>query len=84
VPNPFNPSTGISFEMGAAGAARLNVYDTAGSQVRTPVDAERAAGRHTVTWDGRNESGRNAPAGVYLYRFEAGESVQTQRMTLVK
>jgi len=84
VPNPFNPSTLISFEMAGAGHASLKVYDVAGNLVRTLVDDERGAGRHSVTWDGRNESGWVAATGVYLYRFETGTSVQTRRMTLVK
>ena len=83
-PNPFNPSTEISFEMGRADHARLNVYDLAGNLVRTLVDEQREAGLHTVTWNGRDNTGRLAATGVYLYRFEAGQSVQTRRMTLVK
>lgn len=84
VPNPFNPSTSISFEMAAEAHATLRVYDTAGHLIRTLVDEQRAAGRHSVTWNGRDETGRAAPAGVYLYRFETGSSVQTRTMTLVK
>jgi hypothetical protein len=83
-PNPFNPSTEISFVMGQADHARLKVYDIAGNLVRTLVDEQRDAGSHTVTWNGRDDSGRMAATGVYLYRFEAGDSVQTRRMTLVK
>ena len=84
VPNPFNPVTNISFEMATSGNARLSVYDAAGRLVRTLVNEQRAAGRHTETWDGRDDTGRSAAAGVYLYRFEAGEVVQTRTMTLVK
>ncbi|MDX2475570.1 MAG: FlgD immunoglobulin-like domain containing protein [Candidatus Krumholzibacteria bacterium] len=84
VPNPFNPSTKISFEMATAGHARLAIYDAAGRHVRTLVDGQRAAGSHAMTWDGRDNSGQSAAAGVYLYRFEAGRSVQTRTMTLVK
>lgn len=83
-PNPFNPATKISFEMAAAGTARLSVYDAAGRLVRTLVDGQRGAGLHSVTWDGRDDMGRGAAAGVYLYRFEAGKSVQTRAMSLVK
>lgn len=83
-PNPFNPSTEIAFEMARPDHARLNVYDIAGNLVRTLVDGPREAGRHTVTWNGRDNSGGMAAAGVYLYRFEAGESIQTRRTTLVK
>ncbi len=83
-PNPFNPATAISFEMSSAGSARLTIYDAAGHLVRTLIDGQRGAGRQTVTWNGRDDAGRSAAAGVYLYRFEAGRSVQTRSMTLVK
>ncbi len=84
VPNPFNPATEISFEMAASGHARLSVYDASGRLIRTLLDGQRDAGRHDVTWNGRDETGRSVSAGVYLYRFEAGNSVQTRRMTLIK
>ena len=84
VPNPFNPRTDISFEMAAAGHASLRVYDASGRLVKTLINGQRETGRHTVTWDGRDEAGRSAAAGVYWYRFEAGKSEQTRTMTLIK
>lgn len=83
-PNPFNPQTEISFEMGADAHATLRIFDVAGHHVKTLVNEHRTVGPHSVTWNGRDETGRSAAAGVYLYRFETGESVQTRRMTLVK
>jgi len=84
VPNPFNPATKLSFEMAAAGHVRLKVYDAAGRLVATLVDEHRAAGRHQVTWDGRNAAGRMSSAGVYLYRFEVGGFSETKRIVLIK
>ena len=84
VPNPFNPSTKLFFEMTAAGHARLDVYDVAGRLVATLVDEQRDAGRHHVTWDGRDAAGRASAAGVYLYRLETGDYSETKRMVLVK
>jgi len=84
VPNPFNPSTHISFEMAAAGHAQLTVYDAAGRLVATLADEHHDAGSHQATWDGRDSSGRKSSAGVYLYRLEVGGYVETKRMTLVK
>lgn len=84
VPNPFNPSTTLSYEMADAGHVRLNVYDTAGRLVAVLVDEHHDAGSHQVNWDGRDSSGRMSSAGVYLYRLEAGGYVETKRMTLVK
>ena len=84
VPNPFNPSTKLSFEMAAAGHARLKVYDTAGRLVATLVDGHHDVGSHHVIWDGRDSAGRMSSAGVYLYRLEAGGYAETKQMTLVK
>ncbi len=84
VPNPFNPSTKLAFEMASAGHARLRVYDAAGRLVVTLVDEHRSEGQHQVIWNGRDESGRMASTGVYLYRFDTGHFVETKRMTLVK
>jgi len=84
VPNPFNPATDIPFELATAGAVRLRVYDAVGHLVRVLVDEARAAGHHIASWDGRDEGGQPAAAGVYFCRFEVGESRQSRAMTLVK
>jgi len=84
VPNPFNPSTTLSFEMVVPGHARLKVYDAAGRLVTTLVDEYREAGGYDVIWDGRDDDGRMSSAGVYLYRLEAGNEAETMRMVLIK
>jgi hypothetical protein len=84
VPNPFNPSTRLSFEVAAAGHARLVVYDVSGRLVRTLIDSFHDVGRFDVVWDGRNDAGHISAAGVYLYRLETDGVVETKRMLLVK
>ncbi len=84
VPNPFNPSTKLPFQMAAAGHAVLKVYDTAGRLIATLVDEHRDAGRHDVIWNGRDDTGRMSSAGVYLYRFETENFSMTKRMVLLK
>jgi len=83
-PNPFNPATNIRFEMATAGPVRVKIYDTRGQMVRDLLRQEFAAGLHEVLWDGRNDQGSNAPSGMYFVRFEAGETVGTKKMTLLK
>ncbi len=83
-PNPFNPSTKLSFELAAPARVRLNIFDAAGRLVNTLVDEQRGAGRHEFIWNGQNTAGQSVASGVYLYRFEAGDVVQTKRMMLVK
>ncbi len=84
VPNPFNPSTVIRFELPAARAATLSVYDVTGRRVATLVAGFLAAGGHEVSWDGRNEAGRTVASGVYVYRLDAGDVQVSRRMLLVK
>jgi hypothetical protein len=83
-PNPFNPSTAISYELRAASQVSLKVYDIAGRLVATLVDGWREAGSHQVTFDGSNLS-----TGIYLLMMQASGSGTTpttavQKMVLVK
>jgi hypothetical protein len=84
-PNPFNPATTISFELPAAAPVRLAIYDVAGRRVRLLVDGrQHAAGKHSVIWNGRDDTGHPMSSGTYFYRLEAGGWGETKRMTLVK
>jgi hypothetical protein len=84
VPNPFNPSTTLSFALAVPGNVQLKTYDTAGRLVATLLNEHMGAGPHKVVWDGRDDSGRAVAAGVYLYRLTAGSYGETKRMVLVK
>jgi len=83
-PNPFNPSTEISFALKADGNVKLSVFNVLGQQVRTLVDEYMPAGNHTITWDGRSEDGSTAASGIYFYRIQANDFVDTRKMTLLK
>ena len=84
-PNPFNPATTISFALPAAALVRLTIFDVAGRRVRLLVDGtQHAAGKHSVIWDGRNDTGQPMPSGTYFYRLEAGGWGETKKITLVK
>ena len=83
-PNPFNPTPTIAFELPAAGAAELSVYNAAGRLVARLVGGELSAGRHTTTWNGRDGSGAPVASGVYFFRLTSeGESV-TRKGVLLK
>ncbi len=85
VPNPFNPRTEISFTTPASGDhVRLDVYDLVGRHIRTLVDEARPAGRHTAVWDGADDAGQPAPAGVYVCRLQQGDTVVTRKMALIE
>jgi hypothetical protein len=83
-PNPFNPVTRIEFGLDASGPVSLRIYDAAGRLVTALVEGNRAAGRYTETWEGRNAAGRGMASGVYFYRLEAGAFTQMKKMILVR
>ena len=83
-PNPFNPTTTIRFSLPDAGHVRLVVYALTGQGVRRLIDGTMDAGAHAVLWDGRDESGRPAASGVYLYRLTSGQRNAVGKMMLVR
>jgi len=83
-PNPFNPSTEISYSLPVASQVELSVYNVLGQKVNTLVNSEMPAGDHTVTWDGRNSSGGSVSSGVYFYRIQANNYVETKKMMMLK
>ncbi len=83
-PNPFNPETRISYDVGYETFVKLTVVDILGRHVQTLVAAQQPAGSYTVSWNGRDEFGRPASSGLYLYRLHADQTVITRKMTLLK
>ncbi len=85
-PNPFNPNTTINYSVFAVGRNSIStnkvvvkVYDLLGSEVATLVNEEKAAGNYQVKFDGTN-----MPSGVYFYRIQAADFIQTKKMILLK
>lgn len=83
-PNPFNPSTEISFSLPKPAEVTLSIYNILGESVATLAEGLRTAGTHAVTWDGRDKNGRVVASGVYFYRLDAGEFSATRKMLLLK
>ena len=88
VPNPFNPTTELRFELDLPGPVELNIYDARGFLVRNLVADEFPAGAHGVMWDGADRAGRQVASGVYQVRMvtsQAGrEVIQVRSITLVE
>ena len=78
-PNPFNPTTKINFAMPKQGLVTLRIYDVLGREVRTLVNEVKAAGYHTVDFDGSQFS-----SGVYFYRIETNGFSDIRKMMLIK
>lgn len=84
VPNPFNPSTVIRYELTAPAAVQLQVFDLAGRVVATLYAGNDTTGAHERVWQGRDDEGHAVAAGVYVYRLRAGNELETRRMVLAK
>ncbi|MFC1508694.1 serine hydrolase [Candidatus Omnitrophota bacterium] len=78
-PNPFNPSTTISYSLPKESTVTLSVYTITGQEVIVFENGIQSAGNHTVIWNANN-----MPSGVYFYRLCAGTFAETKRMLLVK
>jgi len=85
-PNPFNPTTTIRYEVPDEHVrVTIAVYNALGQLVRTLVDETQDAGRYTVVWDGRDNSGLRVSSGTYIYRMRAGDRFTfTRKLLLIK
>jgi hypothetical protein len=89
-PNPFssaaksrsarNPETVIEYQLPRASEVEISIFNLQGQKVATLVEGRREAGSHQTIWNGRDESGRGAATGVYLYRLQAGDVLVTKKM----
>ena len=82
-PNPFNPATTIPFTLDKAGHVTLAVYNITGQKICTLVDDYQSSGMHAVIWDGRDQDGHGAGAGLYLCQMKCNEKAETQKMLLI-
>lgn len=83
-PNPFNPSTTLTFDLPRPGHVNLTVYNVQGQKVKELMNAFCRAGSHQVVWDGKDESGKSMVSGVYFCMLKAGDHVMTRRMVLMR
>ena len=83
-PNPFGASTRICYSVRQSSPVRLVVYDVSGRAVRRLANGWRVAGSYEASWDGREDDGQRAAAGVYFLRLEAGAERCGQRLVLLK
>jgi hypothetical protein len=84
VPNPFNPTTAIRFDLPSQERVTVRIYSVTGQLVRTLVDEVVPGGRHSIEWDGRNDDGASLSSGVYFYRVQSRLGTETRKMTLLK
>jgi len=83
-PNPFNPSTTISFKLSEPGYTRLSVYNSAGQKIKELVSSELSAGKHSVFWDSKDSAGKAVSSGIYFSVLESGGKKASGKMMMMK
>ena len=83
-PNPFTSATTISFSLREAGNIRLGIFDLNGKLIHELVSGGYPAGEHSVIWDGTDNTGNKAAAGIYLYRLTTEKETLVKRMVLIR
>jgi hypothetical protein len=84
MPNPFNPETQISYYLPVDCQVSITIYNLLGQRVRTLFEGYQNSGVQTITWNGRSDQGEQLSSGIYFYRLEANNFVETRKMTLMK
>ena len=83
-PNPFNPSTTLSYDIPKTGTVTVRIYDVLGRMIRELVNEQQVVGRHFVRWYGTDSRSIPAPTGVYLLRVQFGESARSLKLLLTR
>ncbi|MBK7632005.1 MAG: T9SS type A sorting domain-containing protein [Ignavibacteriales bacterium] len=78
-PNPFNPGTKIQYAISSTQFVQLKIYDFLGREVTTLVSEEKVAGSYEINFDASQLT-----SGIYFYRLQAGDFIQTKKMILIK
>ncbi|MEZ4746645.1 MAG: SBBP repeat-containing protein [Calditrichia bacterium] len=83
-PNPFNPVTQIRFSVTSSGPVQLTIFNLSGRKIKSLVNENLQSGSYLRQWDGTNTTGERVASGVYLYRLQSENAVQTRKMMLLK
>lgn len=83
-PNPFNPTTSIDFTLARSSHVDIEVFNIVGERVNRLLSKTMPAGNHTVTWNGRDESGEEVASGIYYYAIRTPDFIDSKKMVLLK
>jgi choice-of-anchor B domain-containing protein len=83
-PNPFNPTTDITYDLDETANVSLIVYNVLGQKIRVLENGRKGPGRYRVTWDARDTFGKAVTSGVYIYRVEQGNLAKSRKMMLLR
>lgn len=83
-PNPFNPQTTIGFSVPDNVRIQIEVFNLTGARIRTLLNEIKAAGNHSILWDGTNQAGETVASGIYILHLKSGAYRQTRKMIFLK
>ena len=83
-PNPFNPTTTISFSLVNNADVKISVYNIKGQKVKTLIDDQYSKGTHSVIWNGKDSNDKKVASGLYFYKLSSGKETQVKKMLLLK
>ncbi len=83
-PNPFNPTTTISYSLKDSAPVSVEIYNQKGQKVRTLVSEAKAAGTHSAVWNGTDDNGLGVASGIYYFKMNSGKYSSTKKMILMK
>ena len=83
-PNPFNPITTLRYDIPKDSFVDITIYDMLGNVVNNLVNTYQSSGNKSIQWNATNNQGKPVSAGVYLYKIQAGDFVDTKKMILLK
>ena len=83
-PNPFNPTTNISFRIANPSISSLIIYDLSGNLVRELKNGFIPEGEYNLTWDGRSAAGQSVASGLYIYQLKSNSYIATKKMLMIK
>jgi hypothetical protein len=83
-PNPFNPTTTISFSLKEREMVTLSIYNLKGQKIRTLESTELESGQHSIIWNGDDQNGNVVSSGIYFYKLDTDSYSATKKMVMMK
>ena len=83
-PNPFNPTTTISFEIAENGKTEVEIFNVKGQKIKTLIKEQLEAGIHSVIWNGKSDSEKQVASGMYFYKVSVNNNQKIRKMIMLK
>jgi hypothetical protein len=83
-PNPFNPSTKITYRLNKSAQVRLSVYDITGREVNRLIDRYQSVGDYNISWNSNDDNGQKMASGMYFARLSVNNESVSRKMVLTK